>query len=201
MIRGMRCADSGMPPAMPVTMVVTLALGLGTVTAMLAVVDSVLLRPVALPHPEQLVMISGRPCSCRANIPGSRSVEKYAEETRLFRDVSSYQSQPDADRHTRTGCEWRCWSGPCRTCLRCWACSGAGPIHTAGDGEAPVAVVNAAFARERMHGAGKAVGATIKVSGQSRTVSVCCPDGVHFPQGVGGPDCVCTAACTIRRSR
>ncbi len=55
------------------------------------------------------------------------------------------------------------------------------------DAEAPVAVVNAAFARERMHGAAKAVGAAIKISGQTRTVIGVLPDGVHFPQGVEAP--------------
>jgi hypothetical protein len=49
-LRGLRNA-----PGYAVTAVLTLALGLGAVTAMLAVVDSVLLRPVALPHAEQLM--------------------------------------------------------------------------------------------------------------------------------------------------
>jgi putative ABC transport system permease protein len=55
------------------------------------------------------------------------------------------------------------------------------------DGEAPVAVVNAAFARKRMHGVTKAVGAAIQISGQTRTVIGVLPDGMHFPQGVEAP--------------
>src|ERR1700678_1122883 len=38
-------------------LVATLTLGLGSVIAMLAIVDSVLIRPVALPHSDQLVLV------------------------------------------------------------------------------------------------------------------------------------------------
>ncbi len=41
-------------PVFALTAVLTLALGLGATTAMLAIVDSVLVRPVALPHAERL---------------------------------------------------------------------------------------------------------------------------------------------------
>jgi hypothetical protein len=51
-LRGLRNA-----PGYSVTAVFTLALGLGAATAMLGIVDSVLLRPVALPHADQLVML------------------------------------------------------------------------------------------------------------------------------------------------
>ena len=42
-------------PVYALTAILTLALGLGAATAMLAIVDSVLVRPVALPHAERLV--------------------------------------------------------------------------------------------------------------------------------------------------
>jgi hypothetical protein len=47
-LRGLKNA-----PGYAFTIILTLAFGLGAVTTMLAVVDCVLLRPVALPHPEQ----------------------------------------------------------------------------------------------------------------------------------------------------
>jgi MacB-like periplasmic core domain len=47
----------GNAPGYALTAVLTLALGLGAATAMLAIVDSVLLSPIALPHPEQLVTL------------------------------------------------------------------------------------------------------------------------------------------------
>src|SRR5580693_4379655 len=52
-IRGLKNA-----PGYAATMILTLAVGLGAVTTMLAIVDSVLLRPIALPHAEELVTLS-----------------------------------------------------------------------------------------------------------------------------------------------
>jgi hypothetical protein len=49
----------GSAPAYTATLVFTLVLGLGSVTTMLAIVESILMRPVALPHSEQLVQIVG----------------------------------------------------------------------------------------------------------------------------------------------
>ena len=44
-------------PGHTASVVLTLALGLGSVATMLAIVDSVLLRPVAIPRPHELVML------------------------------------------------------------------------------------------------------------------------------------------------
>ena len=46
-------------PGTPVIIILTLALSIGATTTIFALVDSLLLRPLAAPHPEQLVTIEG----------------------------------------------------------------------------------------------------------------------------------------------
>jgi predicted permease len=182
-LRGLKNA-----PGYAVTMVVTLALGLGAVTAMLAVVDSVLLRPVRLPHPEELVMISGGHVHAGPTFLLSfAQVEEIRRETRLFREVSGYRSEP-APVGTKDGTRMAVMVEATPNLFEMLGVQARhGRVMTAGDAEAPVAVINAAFARERMHAMEHAVGSTIKVLGQSRTVIGVLPDGMHFPQGVQAP--------------
>ena len=42
-------------PGFALTAILTLALGIGTTTAIYSLIDGVLLKPLPLPHPEQLV--------------------------------------------------------------------------------------------------------------------------------------------------
>ena len=63
-----------------VVAILTLALGVGATTAVFAVVDTVLLRPLPFAAPDQLVLIR------RANATGSASVETTYPEYRDLRD-------------------------------------------------------------------------------------------------------------------
>ena len=79
-LRGLRNA-----PGYAATVVLTLAIGLSSVTAMLAIVESVLLRPLALPHPEQLVMMYGK-----GHQEGTTHALSYKQVESLRRDIHSF---------------------------------------------------------------------------------------------------------------
>ncbi len=171
-----------------VTVVLTLALGLGSVTAMLAIVDSVLLQPPALPHPEQLVMMYGKGQQEGTTYALSyKQIDALRRDTRSFAAVSGYNTMmrpvgtPDGTRIallTEITPQFFKMLG---------VHAKLGRLLTEGDDKAPVAMVSAAFWQERLHRNPKAIGSTIKLSGQLRTVIGVLPEGVHFPQGTEAP--------------
>ena len=182
-LRGLRNA-----PGYAATVVLTLALGLGAVTTMLAVVDSVLLRPVALPHPEQLVTMSMRGQQAGTYYTLSyKRIETLRREAHLFAAVGGYNTMvrpvgtADGSRMavlTEVTPEFFHMLGV-RAKL--------GRVLGNSDEKAPVAVVSATFWQDRLHRDPKVIGSTIKLSGKLRTVIGVLPEGVHFPQGTEAP--------------
>lgn len=82
-IRGFRRA-----PAFTVTAVAALALGIGGVTAIFSIVNTVLLRPLRIPHADRLVALG-------TTVDGSLSLEKFVHvrrETEIFDHVLIYQT-------------------------------------------------------------------------------------------------------------
>ena len=180
-IRGLKNA-----PGYAATMILTLAVGLGAVTTMLAIVDSVLLRPIALPHAEELVSLSVRSTQRDdANNLSYQQVETLRRQaTSSFSAVGSYTMLPrpivtgDGNRTallSEVNADFFSMLG---------IHAQLGRLMTSADEKSPVVVVNANFWRERLHSDPKAVGATIHISGQPRTVIGVMPEGIHFPEGV-----------------
>src|SRR4029077_12302545 len=80
-------------PAYAALSVLTLALGIGANTAIFSVVNGVLLKPLAYPHPEQLQFISSTFPKLNFDrfwISLSEYVE-FKERTRAFQDVGGYR--------------------------------------------------------------------------------------------------------------
>lgn len=71
-------------PAFTLTVIAMLALGIGANTAIFTLVDALLLRPLPVPHPEQLVIVSD-PAAVNTNNVGS-PITDYASFL-LYRDV------------------------------------------------------------------------------------------------------------------
>ena len=182
-LRGLKNA-----PGYAFTIILTLALGLGAVTTMLAVVDCVLLRPVALPHPEQLVTLALE--NARDQAPGTLSysqIESLRRNTQSFSAVSGYLNM---FRPVST-------TDGSRTAVLTevtpdfFAMLGVHPkfgrLITSQDEKSSVAVVSAAFWRDRLRADPKAIGSTIKFNGQLHIVIGVLPEGTQFPQGIEVP--------------
>jgi predicted permease len=176
-------------PAYTGTLVCTLVLGLGCVTTMLAIVDSILMRPVALPHSEQLMQIYGEDrtdgTSASPHALSYQAIEELQRSTHSFAGVSGYNtmlvpvSASDQSRITvltEVTPEFFPMLG---------VHARFGRLIDPSDAKAPVVVVSDEFWRERLHADPRAVGSVIKVSGQPRTVIGMLPAGVHVPQGTG----------------
>ncbi len=182
-LRGLRNA-----PGHAATIVLTLALGLGAVTTMLAIVDSVLLRPIALPHPEQLMMISIRGGSNGTEYALSyKRIEELRRDAHSFTAIGGYNTMlrpvaaPEGSRMallTEVTPQFFKMLG---------VHAKLGQLLDSGSEKAPDAVVSAAFWRERLHKNPNVIGSTLKVSGRLRTVIGVLPEKIHFPQGTEAP--------------
>ena len=70
------CRRLGRSPGFAITVVLTLAIGIGANTAVFSVLNSVLIRPLPYPEPQQLVAM-------RLNAPGAPGLAEFRDELRL----------------------------------------------------------------------------------------------------------------------
>lgn len=181
-LRGMRKA-----PGFTTTILLTLALGLGLTTAMLAIVSSVLLRPLALPHAEQLMLLSVRDRQ-RGTIHelSYTQIETLRQSARSFSAVSAYNTMARPV-GTSDGTRMAVVTTVTPQFFKMLGTPAKLGRLSFGDLKQTAAVVSAAFWRERLHGDPKAVGSTLRFSGQLHTVVGVLPGGVRFPQGTEAP--------------
>ena len=70
------CRRLGRSPGFAITVVLTLAIGIGANTAVFSVLNSVLIRPLPYPEPQQLVAL-------RLNAPGAPGLADFRDELRM----------------------------------------------------------------------------------------------------------------------
>ncbi len=78
-------------PGFTLTALAALALGIGTNTAIFSVVNRVLLKPIAAPDPDNIVVLgSSNPSGVRVGASETR-YNLWREQTSLFQDISAYR--------------------------------------------------------------------------------------------------------------
>jgi predicted permease len=177
-------------PGYTATLVLTLALGLGAVATMLAIVDSVLVRPVALPHSEQLILLyaarqeSGTYASQHAL--AYKQIEELRRSAHSFAGIGGYNTMArpvGAVDGTRMAVQIEVTSDFFQTL---GVHAKLGGLLSPQNANTPVVVVNDDFWRERLHADPHAIGAAVRISGKTRTIIGVLPSGFRFPQGTGG---------------
>jgi predicted permease len=173
------------------TLVLTLALGLGCATTMLAIVESVLMRPVPLPHSEQLVDISLQEDTfgthADAHAVSYTLLDQLNRGNRSFSGIAGYNtmvrpvSAPDG---TRVSVVSEVTPNLFETLA---VQPRLGRLIAPSDAKTPIVVVSEEFWRDRLNSNPHVIGSSIRVSNEQRTVIGVLPQNVHFPQAFSGP--------------
>lgn len=177
-----------------ITLVGTLALGLGCVTAMLAIVQSVLLLPLDLPHPERLVQIYASDIyggsggfSATPHALSYPSIAALRRASHSFASLSSYNSmvQPvktdDSARVTPLMEVSPSFFDTLGVRAKIGRVFGSEEIG------GQVAVVSHGFWRERLNGNPKAIGKIVTILGKQRTIIGVLPEEFQTPGMTGAP--------------
>lgn len=195
MVRDLRYAIRSLRsrPAFTLTVVATLALGIGANAAIFTLVDALLLRPLPVPQPEQLVIVSdpaavnsgwvGSPATDYVSFPLYRDVR--ARNT-VFTDMYANGQAGDIDVKIGAGSEAaaeqphaRFVTGNFFSVLGVSAYAGR-PFTAAEDetpGQDPVAVLTYDYWQRRFSGSFSAIGSVMRVNDVAVTIIGVTPPG------------------------
>jgi predicted permease len=183
-------------PAFTLTAVASLALGIGTNTAIFGIVNAFLLRPLAFDHPEQLVKIYERNLIDVNDTVGAApgNFLDWQQQATRFANISAYRGRTV----TLTSAGGGAGLEPQRvlTCAasgNLFATLGVSPMLGRSfdatedrDGGRPVAILSYALWQEQFGGAADIVGKSIRLDNQAYEIIGVAPRGFTFPyRGVG----------------
>lgn len=162
-------------PGFAVTVILTLALGIGANSAMFALVDATLLRPLPFPDPEQLVMVWERSDTSPRSRVSPLNLQDWNTRSRTITGMAGFV--PNVGGMVMTGAD-----GIAETVPRQWVTAGifdtlgvtpiAGRTFLPSDDAAGanVAVLSEQFWRSRFGGDPSIIGREIRLDGDQYTV-------------------------------
>ncbi len=172
-------------PAFAAVAILTLALGIGANSAIFALVDGVLLRPLPYGDPERLVKVSERSATSARGEVSPVNLLDWNRRSRTFDVIAGYA--PNVAGMVMTGAD-----GQAENVSRQWVTAGffdvlgvppvAGRTFVADDdtGRAKVVVLSEAFWRARFDGDPSVVGRSIRLDGAAFTVVGVVPRSFEF---------------------
>ncbi len=177
-------------PGFTLTVVATLALGIGATTAIFSLVEGVLLRPLPFKDADRLVLLGDHLGSSRAIAVTAREIGTYSNATRAFSSMGGY-----------VGSTYELSGGAIPEVVQAARLT-AGVFPTLGvdpalgrvftqqeeDGHEPLAVISDSLWLNRYHRDPRVVGNTIVLDRKTYTIIGVMPRGFEFPLQAGHLD-------------
>jgi predicted permease len=166
-----------------IAVALTAGLGIGATTAVFGIVNAVILRPLPYVHPDRLTSVwtSPRGTPTDRNPTSLPDVRDWQQQASVFEGLAGYAynrfdlSGPEGDTQARavlgTGNLYQVLS----------ATPSLGRLPRPDEERLPVVAISDRLWRERFAAAPSAVGATLRMNGQTYTIVGVMPPGFHFP--------------------
>jgi predicted permease len=174
-------------PGFTLTAVLTLAFGVGATTAIFSIVEGVLLRPLAFPQPDQLVLFGDLPEGVDAHdsVPGATApgAVSYMREMQVFSGLGAYQ--PTSYELSGTGEPAQVNAS--RLNAGVFTTLGVSPLigraftNAEDEGKAQVAVIGYQMWHSRFHGDPKILGTRIVLDRKPYEIIGVMPREFEFP--------------------
>ncbi len=174
-------------PGFTLTVVLTLALGIGATTAVFSLVESILLRPFPFPNPERLVIL-GDHIGNGVNTPvTARDIGTYARSASAFASMGGYALST----YELSGGQFPVEISGARMTASTFGALGVQPQlgrvfnQQEDDGHQPVAIIGDALWRNRYHRDPRVLGTTIELDRKAYSIIGVMPRSFDFPLDTG----------------
>ena len=161
--------------------ILTVALGIGAVAYMFSLVDSVLLRPVSLPHPDRLAMLTETDRSGQEGSFSRSQLDVFSRGVKAFESTAAYISFPRSIRTATRVTVARVYETSPNFFSLLGVGARQGRVFTVADARSDVAVINNAFWQGTLQGDKAIIGKSLTVYGRIVTVVGVMPEGFRFP--------------------